>query len=85
LRGAGKQSRCYEDTSGKTGLGLDDWKPAGTKAPRGVKAAKWDGTYVTNDGQVVLAEDAANLADALERAMQDDFDGFRQSARPVPR
>jgi hypothetical protein len=30
----------------------------------------WDGDYFCNEGQLVTAEDAANLADALERALQ---------------
>jgi hypothetical protein len=32
---------------------------------------KWEGGYCTNDFQVVSAEDARNLADALEKALPD--------------
>jgi hypothetical protein len=31
----------------------------------------WNGTYLTNDGQTVIMEDALSLADALERALDD--------------
>jgi hypothetical protein len=63
-----------------------DWKPARTKAPRGVKASKWKGGYDTNDGQTILTEDAANLADALQRALDDHFqrtEAKRQPARGI--
>jgi hypothetical protein len=33
-------------------------------------AEDWDGGYSTNDYQVVTDEDAANIADALERALE---------------
>jgi hypothetical protein len=33
--------------------------------------ANWEGGYFTNDTQVVSDEDAANIADALERALDD--------------
>jgi hypothetical protein len=33
--------------------------------------ANWDGGYFSNDYQVVCDEDAANIADALERALDD--------------
>jgi hypothetical protein len=51
------------------------WEPAGTRAPRkwGRKGKRppWEGGYDTNDGQRVTDEDAAALADALERALPD--------------
>jgi hypothetical protein len=49
------------------------WRPAGTirYAEDGSPDPGWDGGYVTNDLQVVSAEDAAALADALERALDD--------------
>lgn len=59
------------------------WERAGTLAPvcvdefgRPFRIAGWDGSYDTNDGQVVLAEDAAALACALESALDDipDFE-----------
>ena len=52
------------------------WKPIGTHpAPRievwGLDPEDWDGTYLTNDGQIVVAEDALSLAIALEKALDD--------------
>lgn len=51
------------------------WQPRGTQAPPGMDffqlEAEWNGTYMTNDGQVVKAEDAHSLAAALERALVD--------------
>jgi hypothetical protein len=37
----------------------------------GFHAEAWDGTYLTNDGQVVVAEDALSLGMALEKALDD--------------
>jgi hypothetical protein len=42
----------------------------GTRAGRQYHG-NWDGGYFTNDHQVVVDEDAANIADALERALGD--------------
>ena len=51
------------------------WRPAGTLPPQpeavGEPAGAWNGNYFLNDGQTVTAEDAGNLADALERALAD--------------
>ena len=51
------------------------WQPVGTRLPArhalNVPFIDWDGSYLTNDGQVVLAEDARSLASALERALDD--------------
>lgn len=51
------------------------WKPVGTHLPAlhvlNVPFLDWDGSYLTNDGQVVLTEDARSLASALERALDD--------------
>ena len=33
--------------------------------------ANWDGLYAANNRQVICDEDAANIADALERALDD--------------
>jgi hypothetical protein len=56
------------------------WKPLGTEPFDGLLAEDkqaWDPyNYVTNDYQTVTAEDARNLADALERALP-DVPGFR--------
>jgi hypothetical protein len=50
------------------------WVPAGTQAPQFDDEPPWhdwSGTYFSNDRQLVTAEDARNLADALERALSD--------------
>jgi len=53
------------------------WVPRGTQPPSlwadspPEQDEKWDGTYFSNDSQGVTAEDASNLADALERALPD--------------
>jgi len=55
--------------------GLYGWQPMGTRPMRGVDfyklGAEWDGNYLTNDGQIVKAEDAYSLAAALERSLGD--------------
>src|SRR5438034_397715 len=50
------------------------WTPRGATQPaeesRYFPGGRWDGNnYTTNDGQIVSAEDAAALADALEAAL----------------
>ena len=54
---------------------LYSWKPMGTRPPSHLDfykiGAEWDGSYLTNDGQTVKAEDALSLATALERALDD--------------
>jgi hypothetical protein len=54
---------------------LYDWQPLGTCLMAGADFHKsspgWNGTYLTNDGQTILAEDAYSLADALERSLDD--------------
>ena len=54
---------------------LYGWRPMGTHPPVGLKLyllnAEWDGAYLTNDGQVVSAEDARSLACALEKSLDD--------------
>jgi hypothetical protein len=51
------------------------WRPTGTRAPQDFDCyrlnAEWDGRYLTNDGQIVKAEDAYSLAAALERSLND--------------
>ena len=51
------------------------WKPMGTKPPSLVDfhslGADWSGTYSTNDGQMVKAEDAFALAHALQKSLDD--------------
>ena len=60
---------------------MHGWEPAGTLPPLPsgkdegsgrVRFKEWDPTnYYTNDGQRTTAEDARNLADALEQALAD--------------
>ena len=55
------------------------WQPMGTRLSSVIEGysfdieewEEWDGTYLTNDGQTVIAEDALALAAALERALHD--------------
>lgn len=52
---------------------LYGWQPMGTQPPSIFDfyelGAEWNGTYLTNDGQVVKAEDARSLAAALESSL----------------
>jgi hypothetical protein len=71
-------SRRYSREFWEKALGLArsyGWKPIGTRLPARhnlcVPHLEWNGSYLTNDGQVVLAEDARSLASALERALDD--------------
>ena len=54
------------------------WQPLGTRPPAAYNFrllnADWDGTYLTNDGQMVTREDAFALANALERSLDDISD-----------
>jgi hypothetical protein len=54
---------------------LYGWEPKGTLAPLYLDLyqlnAEWQGTYLTNDGQIVKTEDAFLLAGALEKALND--------------
>lgn len=51
------------------------WKARGTRPPSNYDfyklGADWQGTYLTNDAQTVSAEDAASLAAALGRSLED--------------
>jgi hypothetical protein len=52
------------------------WQPMGTRVPsmteiHGFHAEHWDGTYLTNDGQIVVTEDALRLGIALEKSLDD--------------
>lgn len=51
------------------------WQPQGTRPPSiydfRCLGADWDGGYLTNDGQMIKAEDALSLAAALEKALDD--------------
>jgi len=51
------------------------WEPMGTRifgrGPDFPRPEDWDGGYVSSDYQTVMAEDARNLADALERLIPD--------------
>ena len=85
LRGAGGTER-FSVTSWCKVLQLAQeygWQPAGTQAPTFAlvegtteTVEDWDGTYLSNSFQRVTDEDAANIAEALQRALSDipDFD-----------
>jgi hypothetical protein len=47
------------------------WHPMGTGAPRGILKGNQSGSYFSNDGQLFYARDARNLAEALERALEE--------------
>src|SRR5207249_11688872 len=60
------------------------WQPRGTRPPsitelHGLGVEDWDGTYLTNDGQIVSTEDALSLAIALEKSL-DDIPDFNLEA-----
>jgi len=68
---------------------LYGWKPMGTHPAsrievHGLDPEDWDGTYLTNDGQIVIAEDALSLATALERSL-DDIPDFNIELDRVPK
>jgi hypothetical protein len=54
------------------------WEPMGTDAPvliyddesRREPIPSWNGTYFSNDFQIVKATDAANIAEALEKSLK---------------
>jgi hypothetical protein len=65
------------------------WHPMGTRVPsmteiHGYYTDYWDGTYLTNDGQIVVSEDARSLARALEKSLDDipDFNLEHESLDP---
>lgn len=61
------------------------WKPKGTVLRNwesGEIDTKWDGKYFTNDGQVVIAEDASEIAKALLKAMEDIPD--KEASKDTP-
>jgi hypothetical protein len=46
------------------------WEPKGTLPPKRLskmERAAWQGTYDSNDGQFIAADDASNMAAALEK------------------
>ncbi|HJR81953.1 MAG TPA: hypothetical protein VJ821_17905 [Anaerolineales bacterium] len=52
------------------------WRPIGTRIPsmteiHGFHAEYWDGSYLTNDGQIVVRADALALGRALEKSLDD--------------
>lgn len=54
------------------------WKRAGTLPPPGVAAGAWEGSYGSNDGQLVTEPDAAAIAAALQRSLADPDRAVRQ-------
>src|SRR5688572_6790741 len=63
------------------------WQPMGTRAPsmteiHGFHAEYWDGSYLTNDGQIVVRGDALALGRALEKSL-DDIPDFNLNMYPV--
>jgi hypothetical protein len=54
--------------------GLYGWQPKGTRPPANLDLyelnTEWLGTYLTNDGQIVKAEDAFLMAAALEKSLE---------------
>jgi hypothetical protein len=62
------------------------WQPMGTRVPsitelHGLNFEDWDGTYLTNDGQIVVMEDALRLGRALEKSL-DDIPDFNLEVYP---
>ena len=62
------------------------WQPMGTRVPsitelHGLIDEYWDGTYLTNDGQIVVTEDALRLGIALTRSL-DDIPDFNLEVYP---
>ncbi len=52
------------------------WQPIGTRVAsmteiHGFHKEYWDGSYLTNDGQIVVRADALALGRALERSLDD--------------
>ena len=68
---------------------LNGWQPMGTQPPAfhdsQLLNADWDGTYLTNEGQVVIAEDALSLAKALQKSLDDipDFNTIELDWNPT--
>jgi len=65
------------------------WQPIGTRVPsmtkiHGFNAEYWDGSYLTNDGQIVVSADALALGRALERSL-DDIPDFNLDVYAVDR
>jgi hypothetical protein len=63
------------------------WQPMGTRVPsmtelHGFTGEYWDGTYLTNDGQIVVAEDALSWGSALEKSL-DDIPDFNLEYYPL--
>jgi hypothetical protein len=62
------------------------WQPMGTRVPsitelHGLIDEYWDGTYLTNDGQIVITEDALRLGIALKKSL-DDIPDFNLDVYP---
>tara|TARA_Y100001934_G_C12342833_1_gene771119 strand:- start:1664 stop:2002 length:339 start_codon:yes stop_codon:yes gene_type:complete len=81
----GKKDSCclnWSDWRETFELAIENgWKPAGTKPPDEETTKKlygcdsqmvdnWNGGYFSNDFQLVTAEDATNMANALDRSLE---------------
>ena len=63
------------------------WQPMGTRVPsitklHGLDFEDWHGSYLTNDGQIVVTEDALRLGMAIEKSL-DDIPDFNLKVYPV--
>lgn len=63
------------------------WQPMGTRVPsmteiHGFYDEAWDGSYLTNDGQIIVAEDALSLGTTLESSL-DDIPDFNLEFYPL--
>lgn len=48
------------------------WEPCGTLPPDSISVearARWEGRYDSNDGQIITADDASNMATALKMSL----------------
>ncbi len=61
--------------------GTQPWEPEDEDDCSWSGGDGWDGSYATNDGQVVTASDSRNLARALVKAQPKKFEEFVQFCR----
>ena len=70
-------------THGWKAHGTQPWEPEDEDdcSWSGGDPAAWDGSYASNDGQVVTASDSRAIADALEKAQPTKFAEFVEFCR----